>query len=127
MESDEGLFRQEDTTQKRNERRCTGAENRPLMRASGAVTAHNCPQMCWLLRRLRPVRALSLQNGLLRLEPHRDLRVDFARGLALWWIFIDHVPENLLRYTTLQRFAIADAAEVFVLLAGYAAGLVYSK
>src|SRR4051794_28844769 len=36
----------------------------------------------------------------------RDLRIDFARGLALWWIFLDHSPENALRYTSLQRFAV---------------------
>jgi hypothetical protein len=33
----------------------------------------------------------------------------------------------MLRYITLQRFALADAAEVFVILAGYTGGLVYSK
>jgi hypothetical protein len=36
-----------------------------------------------------------------------------------------HTSNNAFGYFTLKRFALADAAEVFVLLAGYAAGLVY--
>ena len=55
----------------------------------------------------------------------RDLRVDFFRGLALWFIFIDHVPGNLLGSLTLRNLALCDATEAFVLLAGYAAGLAY--
>ena len=55
----------------------------------------------------------------------RDLRADVFRGLALWFIFIDHVPGNLLGGFTLRNVALCDAPEAFVLLAGYAAGLAY--
>jgi hypothetical protein len=55
----------------------------------------------------------------------RDLRVDFFRGLALIFIFIDHVPDNTWAKATLQNFGFSDASEVFVLLAGYSAGLAY--
>ncbi len=55
----------------------------------------------------------------------RDLRVDFFRGIALWFIFIDHVPGNVLGGLTLRNAALCDATEAFVLLAGYAAGLAY--
>jgi hypothetical protein len=55
----------------------------------------------------------------------RDLRVDVFRGLALWFIFIDHVPGNWLGELTLRNIAFCDATEAFVLLAGYAAGLAY--
>jgi hypothetical protein len=34
----------------------------------------------------------------------RDLRLDLFRGLALLFIFIDHVPDNVLSYLTLQSF-----------------------
>jgi hypothetical protein len=51
--------------------------------------------------------------------------VDFFRGLALWFIFIDHVPGNALGSLTLRNLALCDATEAFVLLAGYAAGLAY--
>lgn len=55
----------------------------------------------------------------------RDLRVDLFRGLALWFIFIDHIPGNSLGALTLRNIALCDATEAFVLLAGYAAGLAY--
>ncbi|MCO6416622.1 OpgC domain-containing protein [Siccirubricoccus sp. KC 17139] len=55
----------------------------------------------------------------------RDLRVDLFRGLALFCIFIDHVPGNWLGLLTLRNIALCDATEAFVLLAGYAAGLAY--
>jgi hypothetical protein len=42
-------------------------------------------------------------------------------------IFVGHAPDNVLRPFTLHRFAMFDAADVFVLLAGYAAGLVYGR
>jgi hypothetical protein len=56
----------------------------------------------------------------------RDLRLDFFRGLALIFIFINHVPGNSLTHLTLQAFGFSDAAEVFVLIAGYAAFMAYS-
>lgn len=65
--------------------------------------------------------------ALIRLGGTRDLRVDFFRGLALWWIFTDHVPGNALEHYSLHNYAMCDAAEMFVLLAGYGAGLAYGK
>ena len=56
----------------------------------------------------------------------RDERLDFFRGLALVFIFIDHVPGNSLAHATMRAFGLSDAAEVFVLIAGYAAFLAYS-
>ncbi|NKC29831.1 OpgC family protein [Falsiroseomonas selenitidurans] len=60
-------------------------------------------------------------------RPARDIRVDFLRGLALWFIFITHTPGNLLAHATLRNVAFCDATEVFVLLAGYAAGIAYGR
>jgi hypothetical protein len=57
----------------------------------------------------------------------RDLRIDFFRGLALIFIFIDHIPGNVFAMVTLTNFGFADAAEIFVLLAGYAAFLAYRR
>jgi hypothetical protein len=52
--------------------------------------------------------------------PHRtDNSVDFWRGIALIMIFIDHVPGNAFTALTLHRFALCDAAELFVFLAGW--------
>ncbi|MGE1155935.1 OpgC family protein [Pseudomonas kitaguniensis] len=57
----------------------------------------------------------------------RDPRIDFFRGLALIFIFWDHVPHNPLGQITLRNIGFSDAAEVFVFLAGYASVLAYSK
>ncbi|MCP3751290.1 OpgC family protein [Pseudomonas sp. SBB6] len=57
----------------------------------------------------------------------RDPRIDFFRGLALIFIFWDHVPHNPLGQVTLRNIGFSDAAEVFVFLAGYAAVLAYGK
>src|SRR5918995_5144840 len=58
----------------------------------------------------------------------RDLRLDFFRGVALFSIFIDHVAWNsLLAQFTLQSVGFSDAAEVFILISGYTAGMVYGR
>jgi hypothetical protein len=58
-------------------------------------------------------------------RPRRDTRVDFLRGVALIMIFIDHVPGNLLASFTLRNFGFSDAAELFVLLAGFSSMMAY--
>ena len=57
----------------------------------------------------------------------RDLRLDFFRGLALFLIFIDHIPDNTLSYFTLPSIGFSDAAEIFIFISGYAAALVYGR
>src|SRR5580658_1428787 len=56
----------------------------------------------------------------------RDYRLDFFRGLALVFIFIDHIPDNVISYFTLRSFAFCDAAEVFIFISGYTAALAYA-
>jgi hypothetical protein len=55
----------------------------------------------------------------------RDLRLDFFRGLALWFIFLDHIPNNAVSWITLRNYGFSDAAEVFVFISGYAAAVAY--
>lgn len=57
----------------------------------------------------------------------RDPRIDVLRGIALFMIFIDHIPYNALAQFTLRNYALCDAAEVFVLLAGFSAALAYGR
>jgi hypothetical protein len=57
----------------------------------------------------------------------RDVRLDFFRGLALLCIFIDHTPGNILGFVTVRAYGLSDAAEMFVLIAGYTAVLAYSR
>ena len=60
-------------------------------------------------------------------EAGRDLRLDFFRGLALFSIFVDHLPDNTVAQFTLQTVMFGDAAEVFILISGYTAGMVYGR
>lgn len=55
------------------------------------------------------------------------MRIDFFRGLALLFIFIDHIPGNSWANYTLKNFGFCDASEVFVFLSGYAAMLAYGR
>lgn len=57
----------------------------------------------------------------------RDKRIDFFRGLALLFIFVDHIPGNAWANYTLKNFGFCDASEVFVFLSGYAAALAYGR
>jgi len=72
-----------------------------------------------------PIPVGLIPGGLIRVG--RDLRIDFCRGLALWWIFTDHVPGDVLGNLSIRNFALCDATEVFVLLAGYAAAIAYGR
>src|SRR6201989_600636 len=65
--------------------------------------------------------------SLIRSSRGRDLRVDFFRGLALWWIYTDHIPGDVLGDYSLRNFAMCDATEIFVLLAGFGAGIAYGS
>ncbi len=55
----------------------------------------------------------------------RDLRLDACRGLALWFIFIDHIPNNALAWLTLRNYGFSDTTEVFVFVSGYTCMLAY--
>jgi hypothetical protein len=57
----------------------------------------------------------------------RDLRLDFFRGLGLLFIFLDHIPDNIISYFTLANFAFCDAAELFVFISGFSAALVFGR
>jgi hypothetical protein len=55
----------------------------------------------------------------------RDLRLDACRGLALWFTFLDHIPNNALAWLTLRNYGFSDATEVFVFVSGYTCTLAY--
>jgi hypothetical protein len=55
----------------------------------------------------------------------RDLRLDACRGLALWFIFLDHIPNNTLAWLTIRNYGFSDTTEVFVFVSGYTCMLVY--
>ena len=57
----------------------------------------------------------------------RDPRIDACRGIALWWIFLDHVPNNIGSWLTLRNYGFSDAAEVFMFISGVTCALAYDR
>src|SRR5258708_26320337 len=57
----------------------------------------------------------------------RELRLDLFRGLALWLIFIDHLPPNFLTWFTIRNYGFSDATEIFIFISGYTAAFVYGR
>jgi hypothetical protein len=57
----------------------------------------------------------------------RDLRLDLFRGLALWLIFLDHIPSNAVSWITIRNYGFSDATEIFVFISGFTAAFVYGR
>jgi hypothetical protein len=60
-------------------------------------------------------------------QGERDLRLDLFRGLALWLIFLDHIPSNIVNWITIRNYGFSDATEIFVFISGYTAAFVYGR
>jgi hypothetical protein len=56
-----------------------------------------------------------------------DPRVDLLRGLANWFLFLDHVPHNVVNFITLRNFGFSGATDVFVFVTGYAATIFFGQ
>jgi len=67
-------------------------------------------------------RAVTTSTGF-----ERDLRLDLFRGLALWLIFLDHIPSNVVSWITIRNYGFSDATEIFVFISGYTAAFVYGR
>jgi hypothetical protein len=61
------------------------------------------------------------------LAEHRDLRLDLVFGISTWFMFLDHIPHNVVNWITLRNFGFSGAADLFIFLSGYAAAMVYGK
>jgi hypothetical protein len=61
------------------------------------------------------------------LPTERDLRLDLFRGVALWLIFLDHIPSNWVSWGTIRNYGFSDATEIFVFISGYTAAFVYGR
>ena len=57
----------------------------------------------------------------------RDLRLDLFRGIALWLIFLDHIPSNVVSWITIRNYGFSDATEIFIFISGYTAAFVYGR
>ena len=70
---------------------------------------------------------LAVASPLPALSTERDLRLDLFRGVALWLIFLDHIPENITNWFTLRNYGFSDATEIFIFISGYTAAFVYGR
>jgi len=62
------------------------------------------------------------------LAAHRsDLRLDLFRGVANWFIFLDHIPDNVVNWITIRNYGFSGAADLFIFVSGYAASVVYAR
>jgi hypothetical protein len=59
-------------------------------------------------------------------EP-RDLRPDFFMGLALWLVFADFMPSNIIRTWLSHSFSFSNGTEIFVFMCGYIAAVEYGR
>jgi hypothetical protein len=57
----------------------------------------------------------------------RDLRIDLFRGIANWFIFLDHIPNDVVNWITLRNYGFSGAADLFIFISGYAAAIVYAR
>ena len=70
---------------------------------------------------------MNLQTKINLAACDRDLRLDFARGIAIWFLFLDHIPNNVVSLLTVRNFGFSGATDLFVFAAGYAAAIFYGK
>jgi len=57
----------------------------------------------------------------------RDVRIDLFRGIANWFIFLDHIPNNVVNWITVKNFGFSGAADLFIFVSGYAASIAYAR
>jgi len=73
--------------------------------------------------RAAPEPAAHRVDGARRLD--RDLRLDACRGIALWCVFVDHMPVNVLSWLTPRNFGFSDTTEIFMFVSGATCALAY--
>lgn len=56
-----------------------------------------------------------------------DLRISLLLGVANWFLFLDHIPHNAVSLLTLRNFGFSGATDLFVLVGGYAAAIIYAR
>jgi hypothetical protein len=57
----------------------------------------------------------------------RDIRLDLFLGIANWFIFLDHIPDDIVNRITIRNYGFSGAADIFVFISGYTAAIVYGN
>lgn len=56
-----------------------------------------------------------------------DPRLCLLLGIAAWFLFVDHVPHNVVSLLTLRNFGFSGTTDLFVFIGGYTAALLYGR
>jgi hypothetical protein len=56
-----------------------------------------------------------------------DLRLYLLLGIATWFLFLDHVPHNVVGLLTMRNFGFSGAVDLFVFVGGYTAAILYGR
>src|SRR5580704_14221659 len=101
----------------------------PMLRGLGRTAALRRAETIVkpLIAKAMLARPLAMAQPLPAIPSGRDLRLDLFRGLALWLIFLDHIPENIMNWFTIRNYGFSDATEIFIFISGYTAAFVYGR
>src|SRR5271154_1445174 len=69
----------------------------------------------------------AMASALPAVSTERDLRLAPFPGVALWLIFLDHIPQNVVNWFTIRNYGFSDATEIFIFISGYTAAFVYGR
>jgi hypothetical protein len=56
-----------------------------------------------------------------------DLRLCLLLGVAAWFLFLDHIPHNVVSLLTMRNFGFSGATDLFVFVGGYTAAILYGR
>ena len=56
-----------------------------------------------------------------------DLRLCLLLGIATWFLFLDHIPHNVVSLLTMRNFGFSGAVDLFVFVGGYTAAILYGR
>jgi hypothetical protein len=79
------------------------------------------------LRAEAAMKPMAITSPVAGVPIERDLRLDLFRGVALWLIFLDHIPQNVANWFTIRNYGFSDATEIFIFISGYTAAFVYGR
>src|ERR1700730_16877582 len=57
----------------------------------------------------------------------RDVRLDLFLGIANWFLFLDHIPNNVVNWITVRNYGFSGAADLFIFVFCYAVAIVYAR
>jgi hypothetical protein len=56
-----------------------------------------------------------------------DIRLNMFLGVANWYLFLDHIPNNVANWVTARNFGFSGAADWFIFITGYTSAVIFAK